>query len=154
MFQTFVGFCSLGMYQYQYPESVLAVSEPKGEIRLKLGSGRIFYSIVVSIFHVPQTQMLDSGLVLTLKYGNCQKILCDQRSNAQSTQECSKCFTPGCADGRGLKPCVGNPRIFKIGFHQQKLSSLSITCHFKLEGALYSVFCAEASKRPWTSLNE
>ena len=42
----------------------------------------------------------------------------------------------------------------KVDFHQQKLSSLSIAHNIKLEGALYSVFCAEASKRPWTSLNE
>ena len=35
-----------------------------------------------------------------------------------------------------------------------KLSRLSIASDVKLEGALYSVFCAEASKRPWTSLNE
>ena len=39
-------------------------------------------------------------------------------------------------------------------FHQQKLSSLSIACDIKLEGALYSVFYAEASKRPWASRNE
>ena len=41
-----------------------------------------------------------------------------------------------------------------IVFHQQKLSSLLIACDIKLEGALYLVFYAEASKRPWTSLNE
>ena len=45
---------------------------------------------------------------------------------------------------------VGSPRILKIDFHQQKLSSLLIACNIKLEGALYSVFYAEASKRPWT----
>ena len=33
-------------------------------------------------------------------------------------------------------------------FHQQKLSSLSIACDVKLEGALYSVFYAEASEIP------
>ena len=59
-----------------------------------------------------------------------------------------------CAEGLGLKPREGSPRIFKIDFHQQKLSSLSIARDIKLEDALYSVFCAEASKRPWTSLNE
>ena len=46
------------------------------------------------------------------------------------------------------------PRIFKIDYHQQKLSNLSIACDVRLEGALYSVFSAEPSKRPWTSLNE
>ena len=54
----------------------------------------------------------------------------------------------------GFKPGAGSPRIFNTIFHQQKLSSLSIACNIKLEGALYSVFYAEASKRPWTSLNE
>ena len=49
---------------------------------------------------------------------------------------------------------MGSPRIFKIGFHLHKLHSLSIICDVKLEGALYSVFYAEASKRLWTSLNE
>ena len=49
---------------------------------------------------------------------------------------------------------MGSPRIFKIDFRQQKLSSLSIACDIKLEGALYSVFYSEASERPWTSLNE
>ena len=39
----------------------------------------------------------------------------------------------------------GEPKIFNIVFHQQKLSSLSIACAVKLEGALYSVFYAEAS---------
>ena len=48
----------------------------------------------------------------------------------------------------GFKPGLGSPRIFKIGFHQQKLSSLSVACDVKLEGALYSVFCVEASKTP------
>ena len=54
---------------------------------------------------------------------------------------------------QGFKPGVGSPIIFNTVFHQQKLSSLSIACDVKLEGALYSVFSAEASKRPWTSLN-
>ena len=31
-----------------------------------------------------------------------------------------------CAEGPGFEPWVGNPRIFKIDFHQQKLISLSI----------------------------
>ena len=39
-------------------------------------------------------------------------------------------------------------------FIQQKLSSLSITCDIKLESAFYSVFYAEARKRPWTHLND
>ena len=54
----------------------------------------------------------------------------------------------------GVQTTDGEPEIFNTVFHQQKLSSLSIACGVKLEGALYSVFYAEASKRPWTSLNE
>ena len=54
----------------------------------------------------------------------------------------------------GVQTQGGEPEIFNTGFHQQKLSSLSIACDVKLGGALYSVFYAEASKRPWTSLNE
>ena len=50
----------------------------------------------------------------------------------------------------GVQTPGGEPKIFNIVFHQQKLSSLSITLDVKLEGALYSVFYAEASKRPWT----
>ena len=42
-------------------------------------------------------------------------------------------------------------RIFKIDFHQLKLL---IACNIKQEGTLFSAFCAEASRRPWTSLNE
>ena len=57
-----------------------------------------------------------------------------------------------CAEGHGCNPRVGSPRIFKIDFHQQKLSSLSIACDIKLEGALYSVFYAKASKILWISL--
>ena len=38
------------------------------------------------------------------------------------------------------------PKIFDIVFYQQKLSSLSIACDIRLEGALYSVFYAEASE--------
>ena len=49
---------------------------------------------------------------------------------------------------------MGEPRIFNTVFHQQKLSSLSIAHNIKLEGALYSVFYAEASERLSTSLNE
>ena len=47
----------------------------------------------------------------------------------------------------GFKPWVGSPRIFKIDFHHLKLSSVLIECDIKLEGVLYSVFHAEASKR-------
>ena len=56
-----------------------------------------------------------------------------------------------CADeglGSKFEPQVGSPRIFKIAFHQLKLGSLSITCDVKQEGAFYSVFYAEASKKP------
>ena len=45
-----------------------------------------------------------------------------------------------CTEGLGSKPRVGSPRIFKIGFNQQKLSSLLIACDIKLEGALHSAF--------------
>ena len=61
---------------------------------------------------------------------------------------------PACALKTGVQSPGGKPKIFNIVFHQQKLSSLSFRCDVKLEGALYSVFYAEASKRPWTSLNE
>ena len=40
----------------------------------------------------------------------------------------------------GVQTLDGEPKIFNIVFHQQKLSSLSIACDIKLEGALYSVF--------------
>ena len=43
---------------------------------------------------------------------------------------------------------------FQSLFHQQKLWRLSITCNIKLESALFSVFHAAASKRPWASLYE
>ena len=56
-------------------------------------------------------------------------------------------------DGPGFKPQVGSPRIFKIDFHLEKLSSLLIGYDTKPEGALYSVVYAEPSKRLWTSLN-
>ena len=61
---------------------------------------------------------------------------------------------PACyAEGPGFKPRVASPIIFKTGFHQQKLSNLSIACGIKLQGALYSAFFAEANKRSWTSFN-
>ena len=44
-----------------------------------------------------------------------------------------------CARGRGFESRSGH-----------SLSRLSIACDIKLEGALYSVFYAEASKRPHT----
>ena len=59
-----------------------------------------------------------------------------------------------CATGPDFNIRVGCPRIFKIDFHQQKLSRLSTTCKIKWEVLLYSVFWAGANKRPWTSLNE
>ena len=59
-----------------------------------------------------------------------------------------------CAEGLGFKPKVGSPRIFKIYFHQQKLSSLSIACDIMPEGALYSVLYTEVRKTPVTSLNK
>ena len=37
---------------------------------------------------------------------------------------------------------------------RQKNYLMSIACDIKLQGALYWAFCAEANKRPWTSLNE
>ena len=61
---------------------------------------------------------------------------------------------PACyTEGPGFKPLLGSPIIFKIDFHQHKLSSLFIARNIRQEGALCSVFCADASKRPWTSLN-
>ena len=74
-------------------------------------------------------------------------------ANAANAGQLSSLVEECCAEGLGSNPRVGSPRIFKIDFHQQKLSSLLIACDAKLEGALYSVFYAEASKRPWTSLN-
>ena len=62
--------------------------------------------------------------------------------------------TPACCAEDGGSNPGKEPKIFNIVFHQQKLSSLWIACDIKLEGALYSVFYAEASKRPWTSLDE
>ena len=53
-----------------------------------------------------------------------------------------------------MKPWVGSPKNFKIDFYKQKLSNLLIAFDTKLEGALYSVFCTEANKIPWTSLNK
>ena len=55
--------------------------------------------------------------------------------------------------GPWFEPWVGSPRIFKVNFHQHTLSNLLIASYVNLEGSLYSVFYAEASKRPWTSLN-
>ena len=44
---------------------------------------------------------------------------------------------PACwAEGGGFEARMARPRIFSIFFHQQKLSSLSIACNIKLEGAL------------------
>ena len=40
------------------------------------------------------------------------------------------------AGGPGFEPQMGISRIFKLGFHQQKPSSLSITCDVKLEGVV------------------
>ena len=59
-----------------------------------------------------------------------------------------------CAEGLGSNPRWGAQKFFKIGSHQQKLSSLSIACEVKLEGALYLMFYAEASYRPLASLDE
>ena len=57
-----------------------------------------------------------------------------------------------CAEGPGLEPRMGSPRIFKLDFRQQKLSSLSLTCDVELEGALYSELYVGATS--WTSLKE
>ena len=38
-------------------------------------------------------------------------------------------------EGPGFEPRVGSPRIFKVEFHQQKLSSLSMPCNIKLNPA-------------------
>ena len=59
-----------------------------------------------------------------------------------------------CAEGPGFEPRVGSPTIFKMDFHQQKLSSLSIAYDIKVEDAFYSVFYAQAGEKPGTSLNE
>ena len=56
------------------------------------------------------------------------------------------CFS--CAEGPGFEPRVGSSRTFKIDFHQQKLSSLLITCDVKLKGAFYSLYCAKTIKDP------
>ena len=53
-----------------------------------------------------------------------------------------------CSGGPGFRPWVEGPIIFKIGFHQQKLSSQLTAYNVKLEGAVYSVLYAETSKRP------
>ena len=59
-----------------------------------------------------------------------------------------------CVEGPGFEPGVGSSIMYKISFHQQKHSNLSIAFNIKLEVALYSVFCAYESERPWSSLNE
>ena len=58
------------------------------------------------------------------------------------------------AEDLGFETWVRSPIVFKIDFQQQKLSSLLITCYKKQEGAYYSVFYTEASKRHWISLND
>ena len=45
---------------------------------------------------------------------------------------------------------VGSPRIFKIDFHQQRVSSLLIACNLMPEGTMHSVFYADASKTTGT----
>ena len=60
---------------------------------------------------------------------------------------------PGVLKVQGLNPDLGVKEFSKIDFLQQKLGSLSIACDVKLERALCSVFCAEASST-WTYLNE
>ena len=55
-----------------------------------------------------------------------------------------------CAEGPGYEPQVVALDFSKL----TSVSSLSIAFSIKLEGCLCSVFYAEASKRPWTSLNE
>ena len=45
----------------------------------------------------------------------------------------------------------GEPKNFQMVFISKISASLSIACDVKPEGALYSVFYAEASKRPHTS---
>ena len=57
-------------------------------------------------------------------------------------------------EGFEFEPRVGSTIISKIDFPQHKLSSQSIAFDIKLEGALYSVFYAEACKIPWISLNK
>ena len=56
--------------------------------------------------------------------------------------------------GQGVEFWHAALKVLKMDFHQQKLSSLWIARHIKLYCALYSVFCAEASARPGTYLNE
>ena len=63
--------------------------------------------------------------------------------NCRAAAEWSSGRIPACCTGgRGFKPQVGSPRIFNIGFHQQKLCSLSIACDIKLE----SLPCTQYSK--------
>ena len=51
-------------------------------------------------------------------------------------------FQPAVMKVLRSNPGRGNPGIFKIDFHQQKLSSLSIAGNIQLEGDLYSMFYA------------
>ena len=69
-----------------------------------------------------------------------------QMSGGRTRACCTECLE--------FKLWLGSPRIFKIDFHQLKLSSVLIECDIKLGGAFYSVFHAEASKdpgHPWTN---
>ena len=54
-----------------------------------------------------------------------------------------------CAGGLGSIPGRGTQN-FQMAFISKISASLSIACDIKPEGALYSVFYAEASKRPHT----
>ena len=101
----------------------------------------VFYvslPMMLSLFYLPFCILICSVYFCTLWFDDL-------------TAEWSRGKNDGLLHWRpGFKPRMRSPRIFKIGFHQQKLS---IACNVKLQGALYSVFYAEASKRPWTSLN-
>ena len=52
-----------------------------------------------------------------------------------------------CAGGPGSIPGYGTQN-FQMAFISKISASLSITCDVKPEGALYSLFYAEASKKP------
>ena len=58
-------------------------------------------------------------------------------NNSRVVVECR----PTALEVLGFEPRVRSPRIFKIDFHLQKLSSLSIEYGIKQEGALYPAFC-------------
>ena len=73
-------------------------------------------------------------------------------SKGESRQRSGLVVIKQATDGPGFEPKVGSPRIFKIDFNLQRLCV--ITYDTKPEGTLYLVCCAEASKRPWTCLNE